>query len=168
MYFPNFVISQNLSQNLLCLIRQCISGLNVPRRLKYWWWWNTTLLSVILAGSESEKSDEIMDRVGWLKESFDRYSRINRFINNSVGHLCRELGGGGVSRNDKQRICAIRWSQLVTFRIITCLTNDCIFEFSDWELLHIYVGGRRSRDSMVDGFTTTYAISTYHHWCCEF
>ena len=59
---------------------------------------------VILAGSESEKRDEIMDRVGWLKESFDRYSRINRFINNSVGHLW----GGGVSRNDKQRICAIR------------------------------------------------------------
>ena len=63
---------------------------------------------VMLAGSESEKRDEIMDRVGWLKESFDRYSRINRFINNSVGHLCRELGGGGVSRNDKQRIYAIR------------------------------------------------------------
>jgi hypothetical protein len=26
----------------------------------------------------------------------------------------------------------------------------------------------RYRDSMVVGFTTTYAISTYHHWCCEF
>ena len=24
------------------------------------------------------------------------------------------------------------------------------------------------RDSMIVGFTTTYAISTYHHWCCEF
>jgi len=34
---------------------------------------------VILAGSESEKRDEIMDRVGWLKESFDRYLRINLF-----------------------------------------------------------------------------------------
>jgi len=21
---------------------------------------------------------------------------------------------------------------------------------------------------MVVGFTTTYAISAYHHWCCEF
>ena len=61
-----------------------------------------------LAGSESEKRDEIIDRVGWLKESFDRYSRISRFINNSVEHLCRELGGGGVSRYDNQRICAIR------------------------------------------------------------
>ena len=28
--------------------------------------------------------------------------------------------------------------------------------------------GRRGRDIMVVGFTTTYAISTYHHWCCEF
>ena len=30
---------------------------------------------VILAGSESDKRDEIIDRVGWLKESFDRYSQ---------------------------------------------------------------------------------------------
>ena len=28
--------------------------------------------------------------------------------------------------------------------------------------------GRRSRDRMVVGFTTTYAISTYHHCCCDF
>ena len=40
--------------------------------------------------------------------------------------------------------------------------------------LHIYwivlvlVSGRRRRDHMVVGFTTTYAISAYHHWCCEF
>jgi hypothetical protein len=29
-------------------------------------------------------------------------------------------------------------------------------------------GGRLSRDRMVVGFTTTYAISSYHHWCCVF
>ena len=29
-------------------------------------------------------------------------------------------------------------------------------------------GGRRGRDRMVVGFTTTYAISAYHHWWCEF
>jgi len=29
-------------------------------------------------------------------------------------------------------------------------------------------GGRRGLDHMVVGFTTTYAISAYHHWCCEF
>jgi len=28
--------------------------------------------------------------------------------------------------------------------------------------------GRRSRDRMVVEFTTTYAFSAYHHWCCEF
>jgi hypothetical protein len=26
--------------------------------------------------------------------------------------------------------------------------------------------GRRGRDRMVVGFTTTYAISAYHHGCC--
>jgi len=29
-------------------------------------------------------------------------------------------------------------------------------------------GARRGRDRMVVGFTTTYAIRAYHHWCCEF
>ena len=28
--------------------------------------------------------------------------------------------------------------------------------------------GHRGRDSIVVGFTTTYVISVYHHWCCEF
>ena len=28
--------------------------------------------------------------------------------------------------------------------------------------------GRRGRDRMVVGFPTTYAISAYHRWCCEF
>jgi len=30
------------------------------------------------------------------------------------------------------------------------------------------VWGRRGRGRMVVGFTTTYAISAYHQWCCEF
>jgi hypothetical protein len=29
-------------------------------------------------------------------------------------------------------------------------------------------GGRRGHDRMIVGFTTAYAISAYHHWCCEF
>jgi len=29
-------------------------------------------------------------------------------------------------------------------------------------------GGRSGHDRMVVGFTTTYAISDYHHWSCEF
>ena len=35
-------------------------------------------------------------------------------------------------------------------------------------LSYIPYGGRRGRDRMVVGFTTTYAISAYHHWWCEF
>jgi hypothetical protein len=31
-----------------------------------------------------------------------------------------------------------------------------------------HLQGRRGRDRMVVGLTTTYAISAYHHWCCEF
>ena len=31
-----------------------------------------------------------------------------------------------------------------------------------------YLRGRRWRNRMVVGFTTTYAIRAYHHWCCEF
>jgi hypothetical protein len=33
---------------------------------------------------------------------------------------------------------------------------------------HNHLRGRRGHDHMVVGFTTTYAISAYHHWCCEF
>jgi hypothetical protein len=29
-------------------------------------------------------------------------------------------------------------------------------------------GGRRGHDRMVVGFTTTFAVSAYHHWSCEF
>ena len=32
----------------------------------------------------------------------------------------------------------------------------------------LFCGGRHGRDRMVVGFTTTYAISVYHHWCWEF
>jgi len=26
----------------------------------------------------------------------------------------------------------------------------------------------RGRDRMLVGFTSIYALSAYHHWCCEF
>jgi len=29
-------------------------------------------------------------------------------------------------------------------------------------------GGHLGHDCMVVGFKTTYEISAYHHWCCEF
>ena len=47
------------------------------------------------------------------------------------------------------------WS-LVAFRFFFCL-YDCNI-----------VGGCCGHDRNVVGFTTTYAISAYHHWCCEF
>ena len=31
-----------------------------------------------------------------------------------------------------------------------------------------FTEARRGRDRMIVGFTTTYAISAYYHWCCEF
>jgi len=36
--------------------------------------------------------------------------------------------------------------------------------------IYIYTTSRalRGRDGMIVGFTTTYAISAYRHWCCEF
>ena len=32
-------------------------------------------------------------------------------------------------------------------------------------MYYLHWRGRRDRDRMVVGFTTTYAISAYHHWC---
>ena len=46
-----------------------------------------------------------------------------------------------------------------------------IIFFSIYPWLHTHLNfwrGHRDRDRMVVGLTTTYAISTYHHWCCEF
>jgi len=34
--------------------------------------------------------------------------------------------------------------------------------------LRLHGRGHRDHDHMVVGFTTTYAISAYHHWCCRF
>jgi hypothetical protein len=34
--------------------------------------------------------------------------------------------------------------------------------------LHKMYKGRRGRDRMVVGFTTTYVINDYHHYRCEF
>jgi hypothetical protein len=51
----------------------------------------------------------------------------------------------------------------------TLLKN--IFYIKTFQFLliaYIFHTWRRGRDRMVVGFTTTYAISAYHHWCCEF
>ena len=36
------------------------------------------------------------------------------------------------------------------------------------EICNIQSKGRCGSDRRVVGFTTTYTISAYHHWCCEF
>ena len=43
-----------------------------------------------------------------------------------------------------------------------------MFIESSYLLCHCVSRGHRGCDRMVVGFTTTYAISAYHHWCCEF
>jgi hypothetical protein len=43
--------------------------------------------------------------------------------------------------------------------------------FYIWDMAMVFNatnGGRRSRDRMVVGFMTAYAISAYHHQRCEF
>jgi hypothetical protein len=40
------------------------------------------------------------------------------------------------------------------------------FELTGWRLFQ--KGGNHGRDHMVVEFTTTYAISVYNHWSCEF
>jgi hypothetical protein len=40
--------------------------------------------------------------------------------------------------------------------------------FIDSDLYALLNWSRRGRDHMVVGFTTTCAISDYHHWSCEF
>ena len=52
--------------------------------------------------------------------------------------------------------------------------NIAVFIYVSIELsiikvsLSVFRGGCHGRDRTVVGFTTTYAISAYHHWCCEF
>ena len=41
-------------------------------------------------------------------------------------------------------------------------------EIMKWTLHSSNRRGRHGCDHMVVGFTTTYAISAYQHWCCEF
>jgi len=53
----------------------------------------------------------------------------------------------------------LRFTPLVWYRIFSKLSKHKIIE---------YKKGCHGHDCMVVGFTTTYAISACHHWCCEF
>ena len=45
--------------------------------------------------------------------------------------------------------------------------GECFKIHSSFGLRPIADRGRRGCDRVVVGFTTTYAISAYHNWCCE-
>ena len=60
------------------------------------------------------------------------------------------------------RFKVFRWSG----ETITQL-NKASKSFVNSFLLTLFLRGNRGRDRMVVGFTTTCAISVYHHWCCE-
>ena len=44
----------------------------------------------------------------------------------------------------------------------------CYGHIDKYNVWHVILRGRRGRDRLVVAFTTTYAISAYHHWWCEF
>jgi hypothetical protein len=50
---------------------------------------------------------------------------------------------------------------VLTYEVAHCKTETLYLRNN----LHLNRGGH---DHMVVGFTTTFAISAYHHWCCEF
>jgi len=48
------------------------------------------------------------------------------------------------------------------------LLNSGLYLLTFIFIIHLFLRGRHGRDRMVVGFTTTYVISAYQHWCCEF
>ena len=63
------------------------------------------------------------------------------------------------------------WYRSITQRmLLTCNFNSpyILHRLSSWLWLCLLARGRRSRDRMVVGLTTTCAISTYQYWSCEF
>ena len=63
-------------------------------------------------------------------------------------------------QNKNKNVETVRVCRLQSSSLINCVNyfTTCIYRLR----------GRRGRDRMVDGYTTTCAISVYHHWSCEF
>ena len=66
----------------------------------------------------------------------------------------------------------VKWGKTVTISIYNLLLQFIDFMLSTPVSLYIFVFINisnvktvRGRDRMIVGFTTTYAISVYHHWC---
>jgi hypothetical protein len=49
---------------------------------------------------------------------------------------------------------------LCSTKVSQCLQTSVFFKY-----IVLYIRGQCGRDRYVVGFTTTYAISAYHHWC---
>jgi len=72
-----------------------------------------------------------------------------------------------VSKSAKNKLYIFR--QCTYICIVYILYRWCrLWLFNATFYNNLIIRGRRGRDRMVVGFTTTYAISAYHHWCCEF
>jgi hypothetical protein len=52
------------------------------------------------------------------------------------------------------------------YKMLQSIKTTYACGYTHWHILVLYPYSRRGRDRMVVGFTTTYAISSYHHWCC--
>ena len=50
----------------------------------------------------------------------------------------------------------------------TCTSSSPKIQFREKQVLWIWDENVCCHECMVVGFTSTYEISTYHHWCCEF
>ena len=55
--------------------------------------------------------------------------------------------------------------QILFFKWLSIFLSN--FSFINVKLMKIMLK-RNLLDRMVIGFTTTYTVSAYHHWCCEF
>ena len=59
------------------------------------------------------------------------------------------------------------YSVSITYLYTWYWQNKNLMCFTYYDTFSISIKGHRGRDLMVVGFTTTYAISAYHHWFCE-
>jgi hypothetical protein len=66
------------------------------------------------------------------------------------------------------RIMSVKYIIMSRLHIFIYWQNKDLMCFTYYDTFSISKRGRRGRDRMVVGFTTIYAISAYHHWCCEF
>ena len=66
--------------------------------------------------------------------------------------------------------CGVCVAQSSVFSLVFCRSLFVLFSF--WYFIVCpasdYTWDRRGRDRMIVAFTTTYAISVNHNWCCEF